>query len=110
MDEKVRLNNLLTAEKNEKWENARIEVTSRQSIYEGIRQNYVGLLNYAAEYLRPGRNLVFLYPIMEDEGFKGTAAELPSHPSFELLDFGVNKIAKGNIRVLVTMRKLTKLS
>jgi len=62
-------------------------------------------MNFAAEYLRPGRNLVFLYPIMEDEGFTGSASELPSHPQFELLDFAVNKIAKGNIRVLVTMRK-----
>lgn len=42
---------------------------------------------------------------MEDEAFKGTAAELPKHPQFELLDFSVNKLAKGNIRVLVTMRK-----
>jgi hypothetical protein len=71
--------------------------------------NNVGLLNYANEYLRPGKNLVFLYPVMVDENFQGTAEELPSHKNFKLLDYSINKLAKGNIRILVTMRKCSPI-
>jgi hypothetical protein len=46
-----------------------------------------------------------LYPVYESENFKGTVEELPSDSNFELLDFSVNKLAKGNIRILITMRK-----
>lgn len=69
---------------------------------------YVGLFEYATEYLKPLGYLVFLYPVYENENFQNTVEELPSHSNFELLDYSINKLAKGNIRILITMRRREK--
>ncbi len=63
---------------------------------------YLGLLRVARRYLKVGGRLVFLYPTYEQESFDG-ANSLPKHEGFDIIDWSVNKLGKGNARVLVTL-------
>lgn len=48
----------------EKFDRGKIETTEREKIF-------YGLLNFARKYLRKEGRLVFLYPVYEEEEYKG---------------------------------------
>jgi tRNA G10 N-methylase Trm11 len=67
---------------------------------------YGRLLEAASRILRVGGRFVYLYPFDRSENRLCTLQDIPTHPSFELLDFCEEFLTMKVSRILISMKKI----